>query len=133
VNGHRQLLTQLLANLIENAVTYAGRGALIRLTVRAGEDGARLEVADNGVGIPIEDRERALRPFVRLSRSASAGSGLGLSLVVAIVRLHEAHLQLEDNAPGLRVVVQFHAARPEIALQARAVPPEAAPHVNATV
>jgi signal transduction histidine kinase len=130
VNGHRQLLTQLLANLIENAVTYAGRDALIRLRVRAEPDGVRLEVADNGPGIPVEDRERALRPFVRLSRSTSAGSGLGLSLVAAIARLHEARLTLEDNAPGLRVVVQFHAARPENAPQEHAVPP-AAPHVSA--
>ena len=131
VNGHRQLLTQLLANLIENAVTYAGRGALIRLRVHADTDGVRLEVADNGPGIPVEDRERALRPFVRLSRSASAGSGLGLSLVAAIARLHEARLTLEDNAPGLRVVVQFHAARPEHAPQEHAVPHPAAPHVTA--
>ena len=131
VNGHRQLLTQLLANLIENAVTYAGRDALIRLTVRAGAEGARLEVSDNGPGIPVEDRERALRPFVRLSRSTSAGSGLGLSLVAAIARLHEALLTLEDNAPGLRVVVQFHAARPEDAPQEHAVPQAAAPHVDA--
>ena len=95
VNGHRQLLTQLLANLIENAVTYAGSDALIRLRVRAEPNGVRLEVADNGPGIPVEDRERALRPFVRLSRSTSAGSGLGLSLVAAIARLHEARLTLE--------------------------------------
>jgi signal transduction histidine kinase len=132
VNGHRQLLTQLLANLIENAVTYAGRGALIRMSVRAGAEGARLLVADNGPGIPVEDRERALRPFVRLSRTASAGSGLGLSLVAAIARLHEARLILEDNAPGLRVIVQFHPARPEGA-QPRAVPLEAAPHATAAV
>jgi signal transduction histidine kinase len=131
VNGHRQLLTQLLANLIENAVTYAGSDALIRLRVRAEPNGVRLEVADNGPGIPVEDRERALRPFVRLSRSTSAGSGLGLSLVAAIARLHEARLTLEDNAPGLRVVVQFHAARPENAPQEHAVPHPAAPHVSA--
>ena len=111
VNGHRQLLTQLLANLIENAVNYAGAGCAHPGTVRAGAEGARLQVADNGPGIPVEDRERALRPFVRLSRAGSTGSGLGLSLVAAIARLHQARLSLEDNAPGLRVVVQFQAAR----------------------
>jgi len=131
VNGHRQLLTQLLANLIENAVNYAGAGALIRLTARARAEGVRLEVADNGPGIPVGDRERALRPFVRLSRAESAGSGLGLSLVAAIARLHEARLTLEDNAPGLCVVVQFQAARPEDAAEQHAVPPAAAPRVSA--
>jgi signal transduction histidine kinase len=129
VNGHRQLLTQLLANLIENAVKYAGGGAVIRLTVRATAEGARLLVEDNGPGIPVGDREQALRPFVRLSRTASAGSGLGLSLVAAIARLHEARLTLEDNAPGLRVIVQFRPARPE-GLEKPAVPPQAALHVT---
>ena len=131
MNGHRQLITQLLANLIENAVNYAGSGALIRVSVRARAEGARLQVADNGPGIPVEDRERALRPFVRLSRAGSAGSGLGLSLVAAIVRLHQARLTLEDNAPGLCVVVQFQAARPEDAPQIHAVPAVPAPHVSA--
>jgi signal transduction histidine kinase len=131
VNGHRQLLTQLLANLIENAVNYAGSGACIRITVRACLEGARLQVADNGPGIPVEDRERALRPFVRLTRTSSAGSGLGLSLVVAIARLHQARLTLEDNAPGLAVVVQFQAARPEKAPEQHAAPAVPAPRVNA--
>ena len=64
-------------------------------------------MADNGRGIPPEDRERALRPFVQLSPASTSGSGLGLSLVAAIARLHRARLALEDNAPGLRVVVEF--------------------------
>jgi signal transduction histidine kinase len=127
VNGHRQLLTQLLANLIENALNYAGRSADIRLVVRSSAEGARLLVTDNGPGIPAQDRERALRPFVRLSRTASAGSGLGLSLVAAIARLHEARLTLEDNAPGLRVVVQFRAARPEDSQERSATSGAAAP------
>jgi len=131
VNGHRQLLTQLLANLIENAVNYAGPGARIRVTVRALAEGARLQVADNGPGIPVEDRERALRPFVRLSSVSSAGSGLGLSLVAAIARLHQARLTLEDNAPGLAVVVQFQAARPENAREPHAAPALSAPRVGA--
>ena len=131
VNGHRQLLTQLLANLVENAVNYAGRGALIHVTVRAYAEGARLQVADNGPGIPVEDRERALRPFVRLSSARSTGSGLGLSLVAAIARLHQARLSLEDNAPGLCVVVQFRAARPENAPEEHAVPALPTPRVDA--
>jgi signal transduction histidine kinase len=129
VNGHRQLLTQLLANLIENAVNYAGAGAIIRVRAHTFTEGARLEVADNGPGIPVEDRERALRPFVRLSSTSAAGSGLGLSLVAAIARLHQARLMLEDNTPGLRVVVQFQ-AQPEIPEQPDAVPAAPAPRAN---
>ena len=94
-------------------------------------EGARLQVADNGPGIPVKDRERALRPFVRLSRARSTGSGLGLSLVAAIARLHQARLSLEDNAPGLCVVVQFQVARPENAPDEHAVPAAPAARVDA--
>jgi signal transduction histidine kinase len=107
VQGNRQLLTQLLVNLIENGLKHVGRGGAMSVTVRATEHGAQLEVADNGPGIPAQDRERALRPFVQLSKKNAGGSGLGLSLVAAIARLHQARLTLEDNSPGLRVVVEF--------------------------
>lgn len=107
VNGNRQLLTQLLANLLENVLKHAGSGGVIEVKVGDSPDGARLEVADNGPGIAPQDRVRALRPFVQLSSGETSGSGLGLSLVAAIARLHHARLALEDNAPGLRVVVQF--------------------------
>jgi signal transduction histidine kinase len=120
----------MLANLIENAINYAGAGALIRITVHCGAEGPRLEVADNGPGIPPEDRERVLRPFVRLAAANSAGSGLGLSLVAAIARLHRARLALADNAPGLRVVLQFEAARPHDAGGQHAVPGLPTPRVD---
>ena len=106
VNGNRQLLTQMLVNLIENGLKHVGRGTM-RVTVRDTAEGARLEVSDDGPGIPPQDRERALRPFVQLSTKNTSGSGLGLSLVAAIARLHRTRLALEDGAPGLRVVVQF--------------------------
>lgn len=110
VNGSRQLLTQLIANLLENVLKHAGQGGAINVTVRQSPDGgARLEVSDTGPGIAPGDRERALRPFVQLSAKVSSGSGLGLSLVAAIARLHRGRLALEDNAPGLKVVVEFSA------------------------
>ena len=112
VNGNRQLLTQLLVNLLENSLKHVGRKGEVRVSVTAEPAGARLEVADKGPGIAPEDRERALRPFVQLSANNAPGSGLGLSLVAAIVRLHRARLALEDNAPGLRVVVQFGPSPP---------------------
>jgi signal transduction histidine kinase len=73
-------------------------------------DGSRLQlvVADNGPGIPAADRERALERSVRLAGAEhTPGSGLGLSLVAAVARMHHATLALEDNAPGLRVVMRF--------------------------
>jgi len=108
VVGNRQLLTQLLVNLIENGLRHVGRGGAMTVNVSDTGRNVRLEVADNGPGIPAEDRERALRPFVQLSTKTSGGSGLGLSLVAAIARLHQAQLALEDNSPGLRVVVEFN-------------------------
>jgi signal transduction histidine kinase len=110
VNGNRQLLTQLLANLLENVLKHAGPAGAVEVKVRRTPEGPRLEVADHGRGIAQADRDRALRPFVQLSSNDTSGSGLGLSLVAAIARLHRAQLSLEDNAPGLRVIVQFGAA-----------------------
>lgn len=112
VSGNRQLLFQALANLIDNAVKYAGAGGRIALTVAlTPEGGAEVVVSDNGPGIPEADRSRVLDRFVRLDPSRSTpGSGLGLSLVSAIARLHNAELSLEDNRPGLRVRIRFPAA-----------------------
>jgi signal transduction histidine kinase len=106
VHGSRPLLTQLVANLIENVLKHVNGGAMT-VSVSRSDGGVRLEVSDNGPGIPAGDRERALRPFIQLAPKSASGSGLGLSLVAAIARLHRAKLSLEDNAPGLRVVVQF--------------------------
>jgi len=133
VHGHRQLVTQLLANLIENAINYAGCGALIRVSVQAATGGARLAVADNGPGIAPEDRERVLRPFVRLAAASAAGSGLGLSLVAAIARLHRARLTLEDNSPGLAVVLQFEPQHAQNTAQKPAVPALPTPRVDTVI
>jgi signal transduction histidine kinase len=109
VNGQRQLLSQLLANLLENALKYVPAGCTVLVDVHPEHSGAVLIVADTGPGIAEADRERALQPFVRLhdTRIDSTGSGLGLSLVAAIARLHGARLNLEDNHPGLRVIFRF--------------------------
>ena len=109
VQGNRQLLAQLITNLIENGLKYVPRGGRIEITVRQAAGALRLEVADNGPGIAAADRARAGQPFVKFTGSAADASGLGLSLVAAIVRLHRGRLQLEDNAPGLKVVVDLPA------------------------
>jgi signal transduction histidine kinase len=114
IHGDRQLLGQAIANLIDNALKYgaptaqAGNGWAPEVDVRAEthEGAAEIVVTDRGPGVPVADRERVLGRFVRLEASRSEpGSGLGLSLVAAVARLHGGSLRLEDNKPGLRVVL----------------------------
>lgn len=102
VEGDRTLLGQMIANLIENALRHTPPGGRIALRV----DGGALSVADDGPGIPAEERELVLRRLYRLDRSRTTpGSGLGLSLVDAVVKLHGGRLELGHNAPGLRVLI----------------------------
>jgi len=108
VQGNRQLLAQLLTNLIENGLKYVPAGGRIEVAVRRVADRVSLEVSDNGPGIAAADRSRAGQPFVRFgSATKQEGSGLGLSLAAAIARLHRGRLALESNEPGLRVVVEL--------------------------
>jgi signal transduction histidine kinase len=108
VVGHLQFLGQMLSNLIDNAVKYAREGGEVRVNVAAEAGEAALIVADRGPGIPEARRAEALRRFGRLDDARSKpGSGLGLSLAATIARLHGGRLALEDNAPGLRVVVRI--------------------------
>ena len=102
------LLTQLLANLVENAVRHTPPGTRIDVTLAATERGPIAVVADNGPGIPAEARDKVFQRFYRLEESRTTpGSGLGLALVSAIADLHGLGLKLEDNAPGLRVTIDF--------------------------
>lgn len=110
IRGHDHLLAQAVANLLDNAIKYTPEGGRIgiRLGPGAAAGSTELVVADSGPGIAPEDRERVLRRFVRLEGSRSSpGNGLGLAMVDAVARLHKAALVLEDNAPGLRVVLRF--------------------------
>lgn len=108
VTGHRQLLAQAVTNLLDNAVKFTPAGGRITVTLRDDDGVPRLIVADSGPGIPEEDRDRVLQRFVRLDSSRSApGSGLGLSLVAAVARLHGATFTLDENAPGLRATIEF--------------------------
>ena len=116
IHGDRQLLGQALANLIDNALKYgapsagAGNGYAPEVDVQADARGgvARIVVSDRGPGVPDTERVRVLSRFVRLEESRSEpGSGLGLSLVAAVARLHGGKLSLEDNEPGLRVLLSL--------------------------
>lgn len=104
VRGNRQLLAQAVVNLIENALKYVPAGGHIDVSTSRDAQTVTLAVADNGPGIPAADRQRILQPFVRLERDRErTGSGLGLSLLAAVMRLHRADVELEDNEPGLIV------------------------------
>ena len=107
--GNRQLLAQLITNLLENALKYVPAGGHVRVRVRNTPAGISLSVADDGPGIPAGERPAALRPFVRVGDAATktSGSGLGLSLATAVARLHGAQLTLGDNSPGLIVHCEF--------------------------
>ena len=108
VSGDGELLTQMYANLIENAIRHCPAGAHIRIGVR--REGGRILtlVEDDGRGIPEAERQRVFRRLYRLEASrTSPGTGLGLSLVEAVADLHDADIRLEDAGPGLRVLVTF--------------------------
>jgi signal transduction histidine kinase len=108
VAGDRELLAQLFANLIENAVRHAPAGAALTVQAEAVERAVRAVVSDNGPGIPAGLREKVFQRFYRLETSRTTpGSGLGLSLAGAIASLHGSELSLEDNAPGLRCVLHL--------------------------
>jgi signal transduction histidine kinase len=111
ITGHRQLLAQLLTNLLENAIKYVPTGGTVDLQVSHSQTHITLSVSDNGPGIPQVAHGAMLLPFRRLDRDQAApGSGLGLSLVAAVVRLHHGQLELSSMDPGLRVCCSFAAA-----------------------
>jgi signal transduction histidine kinase len=115
IAANRQLVGQAVANLIDNAIKYSVRTAdagaraaptAIAIGLRPRGDAIEIGVADRGPGIAAADRERVLKRFVRLDESRTQpGTGLGLSLVQAVARLHGGKVRLEDNSPGLRVVL----------------------------
>ena len=108
VHGDRELLVQLGANLLENAIRYAGDGATIWLEAGSGLNGVWLSVTDNGPGIPVDEQEKVQRRFYRLDKARhTSGSGLGLALVKAIADLHNASFHLDGNKPGLRARADF--------------------------
>lgn len=109
VSGDRDLLFQALANLLDNAIKYTPPGGRIDLALeRIGPGQAELVVSDSGPGIPAAAREQIFQRFFRLEASRSMpGSGLGLSLVDAVVRLHGFAIEITDAAPGARFVLRF--------------------------
>lgn len=108
IDGNRQLLAQAVSNLLENAINYTPSNGNISLEVENVNNAVALRVHDDGPGIPPDQHQRALERFQRLDASRSSpGSGLGLSLVNAVAKLHNASLVLIDNHPGLIVEMRF--------------------------
>jgi signal transduction histidine kinase len=109
--GDKELLTEMLANLLDNAMRHTPKDVHIEVSLTREHSQIVATVADNGLGVPQEARDRIFQRFYRLERSAKIeGNGLGLSLVAAVAGLHGVQLSVEDNAPGLRVTMRFDAS-----------------------
>lgn len=108
--GDRDSLAQAISNLLENAMRHTPAGAAIEVRLKAAPRRVCLSVSDTGPGIPSDSRVAVLEPFRRLDESRSQpGSGLGLSIVAAVARQHDASIALQDNDPGLLVTLSFPA------------------------
>lgn len=111
VEADPKLLFEAVSNLVDNAIKFTGGGGRVQLRLDAGADGPRIIVQDDGPGVPADERTAVLQRFYRSERDQlTPGSGLGLSIVAAIVRLHRFRLELQNSAPGLRVVIECRAS-----------------------
>ncbi len=107
IQGDRDLLFQAFANLLDNAIKYTPQGGSIRVTLDDGASGPRIRIIDSGPGIPQQSRDKVFKRFFRLEESRhTPGNGLGLSLVEAVARLHNASIKL-GGEPGLDVSLAF--------------------------
>jgi signal transduction histidine kinase len=106
LHGDKDLLAGILANLIDNALKYAGSPAAIKIQVRETAQAVSIIVQDNGPGIAAHERSKVVQRFYRLS-SNRPGSGLGLSIVQAFTHLHDGTLFIEDAQPGLKVRIEL--------------------------
>lgn len=112
MQGDRDLLFQAMANLLDNAIKYTPPQGRIQITLGEQANCGRITIADTGPGIPEDERQQVFQRFYRLEKSrTSPGSGLGLSLVAAVARIHGMTLRLDDNRPGLRVQCEFPTTR----------------------
>jgi signal transduction histidine kinase len=110
-HGDGELLLQMIANLTENAIRHTPSGTAILLSLNTQDSGIVAAISDSGPGIPSAQHQKVFEHFYRMeSRRTTAGNGLGLALVAAIAKLHAIQVILEDNGPGLKVVLKFPAS-----------------------
>jgi signal transduction histidine kinase len=110
LQANRHLVAQVITNLLDNAVKYTPANGSIALNAEQQGSEILISISDSGPGIPEAERERVFKRFVRLDNARSTpGNGLGLSLVKAVADLHDAQVELQDNHPGLKVVLRFKA------------------------
>jgi signal transduction histidine kinase len=110
VEADPKLLFEAVSNLVDNAIKFTGEGGRVRLELDTGGARPRIIVQDTGPGVPVGERTAVLQRFYRSERDQlTPGSGLGLSIVAAIVRLHRFGLELQDSEPGLRVIIECRA------------------------
>ncbi|MDB5406553.1 MAG: cusS 3 [Rhodospirillales bacterium] len=106
ISGDPSLLFEAISNLVDNAIKFTASGGRVAVRTFCGNEGLGVIVADTGPGIPAEERDAVLRRFHRAEKSRhTPGTGLGLSLVAAISRLHGFRLEIEDAGPGCRVTL----------------------------
>jgi len=106
IQADRELLFEAFSNLVSNAVKFTPAGGCVRLRLTKRIEGPRLEIIDSGPGVPVDEREAVLQRFYRGRRERDVpGSGLGLSIVAAVARLHDFRLVLGDASPGLKVTL----------------------------
>lgn len=107
IHGNRELIKELIENLVQNAIRYNNPGGKVMVTVNTIDNSTCLIVKDNGIGIPAADQQRVFERFYRVDKSrskATGGTGLGLAIVKHIVEIHDAKLQL-DSAPGVGTTI----------------------------
>jgi signal transduction histidine kinase len=108
IRGDRDLLFDAIANLVDNAIKHGGKAGQVAVEVARRDGETVISVADNGPGIPVEERANVFKRFYRLERSRrSPGNGLGLSVVAAVARLYGADIEMLDNLPGLKIQLRF--------------------------
>jgi signal transduction histidine kinase len=108
ITGDRDLLFDAVANIVDNAIKHGYENGQVRVELRQDAVCALISVSDDGPGIPAEEHQKIFKRFYRLERNRrTPGNGLGLSLVAAVARLHEANIKLSDLTPGLKVELQL--------------------------
>ena len=124
--GDRDLMFQAIANLFENAIKYTPEHGNISISLIRLNTEAVITISDNGPGIPKAERENVFRRFYRLDQSrSSSGNGLGLSMVSAVISMHNGNIKLQNNNPGLRTIIKLPlSASPEVSTPVKISSPE---------